>query len=1580
MRWRTLALGVMLGALASGQGETPGWTVLGRGQVVTMRPFGVKQGPAIRTPVPAKRSRGTAQWLPPHEYTASEPIAQIAAGDFNEDGLGDVAALGAHGVQVWLGSREGGGMRVGRQVDAAGAAAVAVAVADVNGDGHTDVLYADAAGELVFLRGDGAGGLAEAARSEAQALTTAILVSDWNSDGIPDVALLGAAREAALLEGDGHGRFQRRAGVRLPGPASAAAAADLDRDGAMDLLVATAGVPELWWFPGLRKPGERVALDAPAAAVGIFEDETAAHITVRADGAGTVTHLLRNDGRGRFDQARPAPGVTLDSPAEVTVDVNGDEAADRVFVSAAANLGVGPRLAGSFTLTKSHTGVWTAGMMGAEFTVQVTGTGTPRITDTLPAGMTLVSMRGQGWECFLGQPTCVWGGAPPVGGVFPPLTVVVNVDANAPGVMTNTVTEESGAQATDTVILGQGGGGPAGADLTVAKTHTGSLTRGGAVTYTVTVQNTGGSATSGPVALTEVPDAALTLTAMSGPGWLCDVPQRRCTTTASVAAGGSFPAVTVNATVAANAPASVSNRAEVSGGGETNTSNNFSVDTDVVPGPNLTVTKTHTGNFFQGQTNATFQIAVRNAGAGPTDGPLGSAVQVNDVPPVGLTLTGLAGSGWACVVADRLCSRTDVLAAGAAYPVITATFTVSPTAAASLSNFVTVFGGGDNTADNNTAEDRVTVDPTFADLTITKSHTGTFYRLQEDAVFTIQVSNIGIVPSAGTVTVTELPPAGMTGALSGPDWACSGLSCNYFGAIPAGGAAPPLTFRASLNGTMPASATNSATVAGGGDTTPDNNSASDPFTVTSADLAISKTHTGSFTAGQVGATYTILVRNLSPTAPATYPAHVTESVPVGLTLTGMSGANWTCATTSCIYNSLLGPNGVTEPLTVTVNIAADAPAVVTNTARLTTLGEFNTDNDTATDPATLGTDLTVTKTHTGNFYRGQAIGANYMIQVTALAGRSTGRITVTDTPPAGLTILSMQGMGWTCLVASRTCETDAVLAPGTPAPPIVVSVSVASDAAAQVTNVATISGGGDLNGNNNTAADPTVIVPLDYNLTISKTHTGTPAPGGNVTYTLTVTNAGTTAAPGTSPSLTVLETPPAGLTITGMTAQNGTCTLGTLTCTTSASLAPGSSLTYTVTGTIAANAASPFTNTASVQASGDVNTSNNTATDSIVFAGAADLTFVSRDLIRLRSLVQQADEVLASATITNVGIGATSGPIQVQIATSAGTQVTEVILGVPSSGGVTCTAPVVTQCSTGQSLPAAVGGVAQGSLNLQLRFSWGALPRQTIRATFTLSGGGDSTPQNNVYVLEVDLVAPDLAINKTHTGSFRQGQTGVTYQISVRNLTNEESLGGFEVEEVPPPGLIVRSMSGAGWACNQPGRPGLRCRWGTSGNGAALGALASTTPLTVVADVAADAPASLANTARIWPTQAFYFDTNPANNTTVDVAQVAQTALNVAVSQGAIALNRATGRFEQLLTVTNLGANQTAVAAVLDNLTNATLVGASGLTSTTLPAGSPYLELGPINTNQTVRVTLQFNRTVAAPITYSLRLLGPGGR
>jgi uncharacterized repeat protein (TIGR01451 family) len=117
----------------------------------------------------------------------------------------------------------------------------------------------------------------------------------------------------------------------------------------------------------------------------------------------------------------------------------------------------------------------------------------------------------------------------------------------------------------------------------------------------------------------------------------------------------------------------------------------FSVTQLAVVPASLTIAKSHTGNFTQGQNGAAYTVTVSNqAGAGPTN----STVTVTETVPTGMTLVSMnGGATWNCSVLPN-CTTSSVLNGGSSYPAITVTVNVASNAATPRSNSVTVSGGG----------------------------------------------------------------------------------------------------------------------------------------------------------------------------------------------------------------------------------------------------------------------------------------------------------------------------------------------------------------------------------------------------------------------------------------------------------------------------------------------------------------------------------------------------------------------------------------------------------------------------------------------------------------------------------------------------------------------------------------------------------------------------------------------------------------------------------------------------------------------------------------------------------------------
>ena len=122
-------------------------------------------------------------------------------------------------------------------------------------------------------------------------------------------------------------------------------------------------------------------------------------------------------------------------------------------------------------------------------------------------------------------------------------------------------------------------------------------------------------------------------------------------------------------------------------------------------------------------------------------------------------------------------------------------------------------------------------------------------------------------------------------------------------------------------------------------------------------------------------------------------------------------------------------------------------------------------------------DLAIAIRHSGSFLVGDPVSYTVTISNTGLTA-TTGAVTVTDTLPPGLTHLSSEGSGWTCLVNGQvvTCTNPGPIDPGASSS-IDVAARVEAQALPGVTNLATVANGSDRNPANNTIGDPTVVKP-----------------------------------------------------------------------------------------------------------------------------------------------------------------------------------------------------------------------------------------------------------------------------------------------------------------------------------------------------------------------------------------------------------------------------------------------------------------------------------------------------------------------
>ena len=367
------------------------------------------------------------------------------------------------------------------------------------------------------------------------------------------------------------------------------------------------------------------------------------------------------------------------------------------------------------------------------------------------------------------------------------------------------------------------------------------------------------------------------------------------------------------------------------------------------------------------------------------------------------------------------------------------------------------------------------------DLVLSIVHNGSPVRGSATS-YTVKVTNRGAVDTSGAVTVSDVIPAGLTyTGYSGSGWSCSGsttVTCTNSSTVTPGNNFADLTLNGTISSTAPVVIPNTVIVSGTEYNTL-NNRGLDLITLPQlADLSLGISHTGALSAG-APATYTIMVKNAG-TAATSGTVTVSNILPGSLSggsvtsASGWSGCSFAGSSLSCTRSDVLAGGGSYPAITYTVTVSGSSP--ISNSATVSNAGDTVASNNSATDTATPGAsgpDLSMTMSHAGNFTHGQ--NNDWYVTVTnGGSGPTTGaQVSVGDTVPVGATLVSMSGTGWTCASFLATCARSDVLTPGASYPSIRVKVKAAS--AGNLTNNATVAGGGDVNSGNNSASNAAVV-------------------------------------------------------------------------------------------------------------------------------------------------------------------------------------------------------------------------------------------------------------------------------------------------------------------------------------------------------------------------------------------------------------------------------------------------------------------------------------------------------------------------
>jgi predicted dehydrogenase len=282
--------------------------------------------------------------------TDTVPI-KVAVADVNGDGKLDIVTANTGGtVSVLLGNGNGTFQAATNISVGSGTYPASVAVADLNGDGKLDLVTAnngDSANTVSVLLGNGNGTFKAATNFAIGTEPVGVAVADLNGDGHPDlIATNESSNTVSVLLGNGNGTFLAALNYSTGTGAYSVAVADVNGDGRPDLVVANGGSnnvsvllntcppPGTGSFQAARNFATGTGPYALAVA-DLNGDHHLDLVTANARSSGTVSVLLGN-GNGTFQA--PQNFATGKGPDAVAVaDVNGDGHPDLITANNSDN-------------------------------------------------------------------------------------------------------------------------------------------------------------------------------------------------------------------------------------------------------------------------------------------------------------------------------------------------------------------------------------------------------------------------------------------------------------------------------------------------------------------------------------------------------------------------------------------------------------------------------------------------------------------------------------------------------------------------------------------------------------------------------------------------------------------------------------------------------------------------------------------------------------------------------------------------------------------------------------------------------------------------------------------------------------------------------------------------------------------------------------------------------------------------------------------------------------------------------------------------------------------------------------------
>lgn len=935
-----------------------------------------------------------------------------------------------------------------------------------------------------------------------------------------------------------------------------------------------------------------------------------------------------------------------------------------------------------------------------------------------------------------------------------------------------------------------------------------------------------------------------------------------------------------------------------------------STSTPVVANADLSVTKSAAAAVNAGQ-RATSTITVVN------QGPNGAAnVELTDVLPSDVVFVSATPSVGSCVGAGGsvTCSLGN-LANGGTATIAVVVQVPADFGAGSITDVATATSATSDPNLGNNTTGATTAVGTAADIAVTKVASPTTVAPGQTVTFPVAIHNNG--PSdAPAVNLADLLPASVT-FLSATPTSGSCIPLVHIITCHVGTIVPGATVTVSIVIQVPPSAPagtlqNHATATPTNTHEPNliNNFATANFTVTGpvADVAITKSADPTTLVAGTRVTYTLDVSNSNGPSDATGVV-VTDALPAGLTAVAADTNLGSCAVgrpVTCTLGTLFV--GSTTTITITADVGSNvALQPVSNTASVATSSQDpDQTNNTAsvTTPVTGSADVSLVKSGTGPPVAGGPI--SYVLTATN-AGPSTARgLTVSDTLPAAVTPTAasagctVSGQTVTCTAAQLALDADATFTIDATVVPTFPGGDITNGAA-----VAT-SGTSDPNPSNNTASF-TTTAGTAADLSIAKTAPATATAGDNLTYELTVANAG----PSAAAAATVTDPLPVGLTAASATTDQGTCALGPPVTCDLGTVAVGAPVHITVTANVAAtipgntvlvNAASVASTTA------DPTGSNNSDTARTIVNTSADVSVTKTLLTPTTPPLAAGQQLQFQAIVTNNGPSvAASVAFRDEISVPTASLDALTIDGAPATGCQTSSGDLF--CELGDLAPGATRTLV-GTVTTDAGTPIGTYTNSAVVAALT----PDPQPANDASSVSfaISRTEADLAITKTGDPQLVAGAP-FSYAITVDNTNGPSNAQGVVVTDQLPAGLTAGTPNPSQGSCSVSGRV-ITCNLGTVVRGTQA---LITLPGTVASGAA---PGPITNTATVTSATP---DANPANNTaafTSTVGEEADLSITKTADTDPLVAGTTVG---YTLTVTNAGPSDAGAVTLVDALPGA---------------------------------------------------------